>query len=263
MPGEQKSSFTSSLTVNDEIVDQPVDISEEFNTYFVNIAKRLADKLRATDDTNFMSYLKHPTLSSKHVNPTDSYEIVSLINSLQLNKANGFNISAYFLNVGADILAYPITDLFNHCISLGIFPQQLKIAKVIPVYKSSPPDNVGNCRSISLLTSPLKIFERLIFKRMILFFNKNNNLISTQFGFRLHHSTIHSIWDIITSCYDSLQLKDFVNLMFLDIKKAFDSVSHFKLLKKLEHYGIRGVANQLLESYLTNRMQFVSIGNVN
>ena len=97
---------------------------------------------------------------------------------------------------------------------------------------------------------------------MISFFDKNNTLISTQFGFRHYHFTIHSILDIITSCYDSLQLKNFVNLMFLDIKKAFDSVSHFKLLKKLEHYGIRGVANQLLESNLTNRKQFVSIGNI-
>ena len=97
---------------------------------------------------------------------------------------------------------------------------------------------------------------------MISFFDKNNTIISTQFGFRHHHFTNHSILEIITSCYDSLQLKNFVNLMFLDIKKAFDSVSHFKLLKKLEHYGIRGVANQLLGSYLTNRKQFVSIGNV-
>ena len=97
---------------------------------------------------------------------------------------------------------------------------------------------------------------------MISFFDKNNTLISTHFGFRHHHSTIHSLLDIITSCYDSLQLKSFVNLMFLDIKKAFHSVSHIKLLKKLEHYGIRGVANQLLESYLTNRKQFVSIRNV-
>ena len=96
---------------------------------------------------------------------------------------------------------------------------------------------------------------------MTSFFDKNNTLVSTQFGFRHHHSTIHSILDIITSCCDSLQLKNFVDLMFFGIKKAFDSVSHFKLLIKLEHYGIRGVAKQLLESYLTNRKQFVHIGN--
>ena len=186
-----------------------------------------------------------------------------MINSLQLYKANGFNdISPYFLKIGADNLAYPLTDLFNHCISLGIFPQRLKIAKVISVYKSGSANNVGNYWPIFLLTSLSKIFERLIFKRMISFFDKNNTLISTQFGFRHHHSTIHSVMDIINSCYDSPQLKNFVNLIFLDIKKAFDSVSHFKLLKKLEHFGIRGVANQLLESFFTNRKQFVSIGNV-
>ena len=106
-----------------------------------------------------------------------------------------------------------------------------------------------------------KNFERLIFKRLISLFDKYNTLISTQCGFRHHHSTIHSVLDIITSCYDSLQLKNFLNLMFLDIKKAFDSVSHFKLLKKLEHYGLTGVANQLLV-LLDERKQFVSIDNV-
>ena len=112
-------------------------------------------------------------------------------------------------------------------------------------------------RPISLLTSLSKIFERHIFKHIISFFDKNDTIVSTQFGFRHYHSTIYSILDIITNCYDSLQLKN--DLMFLDIKKAYDSVSHFKLLIKLDHYGIRGVVNQFLESY---RKQFVSISNV-
>ena len=168
---------------------------------------------------------------------------------MQINKASGFNdISPYFLKIGADILAYPLTDLFNYCISFGIFPQQLKIAKVIPIYKSGPLDNTGNYRPISLLTNLSKNFERLLHKRLVSFFEKNNTLVLTQFGFRHHHSTLHSILDIITNCYDCVQGKNFVNLIFLDIKKAFDSVSHYKLLKKLEHYGIRGVASQLLQS---------------
>ena len=210
----------------------------------------------------FISNLQQSSPSSINLNPTNVYEIVNLINSLQINKASGFNdISPYFLKIGADILAYPLTDLFNYCISFGIFPQQLKIAKVIPIHESGPLDNVGNYRPISLLTSLSKIFERLLHKRLVSFFEKNNTLVLTQFGFRHHHSTLHSILDIITNCYDCIQGKKFVNLIFLDIKKAFDSVSHYKLLKKLEHYGIRGVANQLLQSYLSERKQFVSINN--
>ena len=94
------------------------------------------------------------------------------------------------------------------------------------MYESGPLDNVGNYRPISLLTSLLKIFERLLHKRLVPFFEKNNTLVLTQFGFRHHHSTLHSILNIITNCNDCVQDKKFVNLIFLDIKKAFDSVSH-------------------------------------
>ena len=87
--------------------------------------------------------------------------------------------------------------------------------------------------------------------------------MSTQFGFRHNHSTLHPILDILTDCLDNIQKKNFSTLIFLDIKKAFDSVCRKKLIKKLDFYGIRGVANDLLQSYLNNRLQYVSIGNAN
>ena len=228
LPCKQNPSFTNSLTVNDAEIVDPKEISEQFNTLFVNIAKDLTKKLKYTDDTTFISNLQQSSPSSINLNPTNVYEIVNLINSLQINKASGFNdISPYFLKIGADILAYPLVDLFNYCLSFGIFPQQLKIAKVISIYNSGLLDNVGNYRPISLLTSLSKICERLLHKRLVSFFKKNNTLVLTQFGFRHHYSTLHSILDIITNCYDCVQGKKFVNLIFLDIKKNFDSVSHY------------------------------------
>ena len=89
---------------------------------------------------------------------------------------------------------------------------------------------------------------------MISFFEHNNILISTQFGFRHNHSTLYPILDILTDCLDNIQNKNFTTLMFLDIKKAFDSVCHKKLIKKLDFYGIRGVANDLLQSYLNSAL---------
>ena len=108
-----------------------------------------------------------------------------------------------------------------------------------------------------------KIFERIILNRIISLFEQNNILISTQFGFRHNHSTLHPILDSLTDCLDNIQNKNFSTLILLDIKKAFDSVCHKKLIKKLDFYGIRGVANDLLQSYLNNRFQFVAIGNAN
>ena len=97
-------------------------MSEQFNTFFVYIAKDLAEKLKYTDDTTFISNLQQSSPSSINLNPTNVYEVVNLINSLQINKASDFNdISPYFLKIGADILAYPLTDLFNYCIYLAFF----------------------------------------------------------------------------------------------------------------------------------------------
>ena len=86
-----------------------------------------------------------------------------------------------------------------------------------------------------------------------------NTIVPTQYGFRHNRSTIHAMLDLITTCFDNLHCKKFSALIFLDIQKAFDSVSHRKLVKKLEYYGIRGVANSLICSYLRNRKQYVSI----
>ena len=88
-----------------------------------------------------------------------------------------------------------------------------------------------------------------------------NTILPTQYGFRHNRSTIHAMLDLTTTCYYNLNCKKISALIFLDIQKDFDSVSHQKLVKKLEYYGIRGVANSVICSYLRNRKQYVSIDN--
>jgi len=98
---------------------------------------------------------------------------------------------------------------------------------------------------------------------VIIIFYWNDILFPTQYGFRHKRSTNHAIIDLITSCFDNIHSKTFSTLLFLDIKKAFDSVSHKILLKKLKLYGVRGTANLVLQSYLSERKQYVSISNYN
>ena len=186
-----------------------------------------------------------------------------MINFLKSKKAAGVDdISPYFLQLSSNILAPALSFIINHCLSLGVFPQKLKIAKVIPIHKSGPTDKIENYRAISLLTSLSKIFEKLLLKRLVSFLDTHKILVPAQFGFRRAHSTIHPIIDLITTCFDAIEEKKFTNFMFLDIKKAFDTVCHKKLLLKLHHYGIRGIANHLLKSYLTERKQSVSLNDI-
>ena len=205
-----------------------------------------------------------PCSSSIYLHPTSPQEITKLIYNLDSNKASGYDdISPFILKTAVHIISLPLSIILNLCISNGVFFNNLKVAKVIPVYKFGCPNEPGNYRPISLLSSIAKIFERVILNRMVSFLERNTSITSTQFGFRHKHSTIHHILDLITESYQNIEEKRFSTLLLLDIRKAFDSVPHPTLLKKLEFYGIRGVSNTLLDSYLSERQQFISINNSN
>ena len=253
-----------SITVNSSSISDLNQIAEEFNNHFANVGKSLANSLKDSNTNDESIYLKHPCPTSIFLQPTTPLEIMVLINSLKLNKAKSHDdIDPYFLKIAAPILAFPLSVFLNHCLTFGTFPNRLKLAKVVPVFKKGLTDQLSNYRPISLLPSLSKLFERIIHSRLLSFFEYNNTIVTTQYGFRHNRSTIHPILDLITSCFDNINNKKYSTLLFLDIKKAFDSVSHKKLIRKLEHYGIRGVANDLIKSYLEKRKQFVSIANFN
>merc|ERR1712074_177139 len=143
----------------------------------------------------------------------------------------------------------------------GIYPDELKIAKCIPIYKKGKKDDPSNYRPISVLSSINKIYEKLIHQRLYKHLIKYNVLYEYQYGFRENHSTTQALIEITDYLKSSIDEKKYVCGMFLDLSKAFDTVNHNILLKKLQHYRVRGTANTLLKSYLTNRLQYVSLGN--
>ena len=103
--------------------------------------------------------------------------------------------------------------------------------------------------------------SKLMYNRLINFLEKNNILFEKQFGFRAHHSTEHAIFSIVNKIHQAIEEKSYSCGVFLDFSKAFDTVDHNILIRKLERYGIRGVANDWFISYLTNRKHYVSLNN--
>ena len=143
--------------------------------------------------------------------------------------------------------------------NMGTFPDDLKTGRISPIYKKDSEELLENYRPVSTLAVFGKIFEKIIYNRLLSFFLSQNTIYENQYGFRKNHSTSHALnfsVDYVESC---LKKKKHVLGIFIDLSKAFDTISHDKLLTKLEHYGIRGSANRLIASYLSNRYQYVSV----
>ena len=141
----------------------------------------------------------------------------------------------------------------------GIFPRSCKIARVAPIFKSGAKDEASNYRPISILTCFSKIIGKLIHVQFFNFFKKHDVIYAHQYGFQKNISTAHAILDVVPSTYENISDDFYTGLAMVDLKKAFDTVSHSTLMIKLNHYGIRGVASKLIFSYLQNRKQFVKI----
>ena len=140
----------------------------------------------------------------------------------------------------------------------GVVPSELKIAKVIPLFKSGDPTKFSNYRPVSVLPVFSKILERLMYTRLLSFINKNNLLYKFQFGFREDHSPQLALIYLIDKISNALENGEYVLGVFLDFSKAFDTVNHEILFTKLKHYGIRDNALCWFKSYLSNRIQYVS-----
>jgi len=181
---------------------------------------------------------------------------------LNPKKSCGYDlISNRILKETSFIIAPYLEKLFNTCISKSIFPDCFKVAKVIPLFKGGDKHDVNSYRPISLLPSLGKLLERIISDRVVDFLKKHKLLSEYQFGFRKKFNTDLAVTDIFEKLLNNLDKRLSSCTIFLDLAKAFDSVSHDILLQKLHKYGIRGKLLQILESYLNSRKQFVSYNN--
>ena len=167
----------------------------------------------------------------------------TVIKSLKNGKSSGPNsIPVKLLKLLDDSISSDLSILINESFAIGIFPDKLKIAKVIPIFKKGVRTKTSNYRPISLLSTFSKIFEKLMQTRLQKFLETCDVLFCMQFGFRSGHSTEHALISLTESIKTTLDNKRLGCGIFIDLQKAFDTVNHEILLNKLEHYGIRDTA---------------------
>ena len=172
------------------------------------------------------------------------------------------NILVFIYTILAILISPAVSMLFNNSLSEGIFPECFKSAKIIQIFKSGDANSIVNYRSITMLNILSKIFEKLMCARLNFYLKSNNILCINQFCFRKNSNTsdvIIEFLDYVCSSLDSKQISIAVNL---DCSKAFNTVNYNILMSKILHNGIRGVMQSWFQSYLINRIQYVSIKNL-
>ena len=178
-------------------------------------------------------------------------------------KAPGHDsIGTKIIHLCPDIFAENLSKIFNNAILQGVYPDAMKIAKVIALFKGGIKSNLNNYRPISLLSQFDKIFEKILCKRFVAFLEQKQILFCHQYGFRKLYSTAMALIEITDNIKRLLDERNCVIGIFIDFKKAFDTVDHEIMLRKLDCYDIRGHANMFFRSYLINRCQFTVANGV-
>ena len=245
--------------ISGNLISEDIQMSNTFNEYFVNVADKITKTIPRTPNSP-LKYLGSNSENSLYLSPVTHFEVEDIISNLDSAKSIGpYSIPVNLLKILKRHISHPLAELVNQSFLKGIFPHKLKVAKVVSIYKKGDPEDVSNYRPISLLPIFSKIYERLMYKRLYSFVICKKIIYPLQFGFQQHNSVDHALISMTEAIKNTLDNKRFGCGIFIDLQKAFDTVSHRILLAKLEHYGIRGNALEWFRSYLTDRIQYVSI----
>ena len=175
----------NSLLINDVKTTEPQVITDSFNNFFCEIGERLANNFSNQNNSDYKKFLKDPAPQSIFLQKTNVTEIIDTVRNLKDSNSTGHDeISTKFIKLSLPILAPALVTIFNLSLSSGIYPDKLKIAKVIPIFKKGTPTSVNNYRPISILSAINKIFEKILYSRLINYIEKFQLLYKYQYGFR-------------------------------------------------------------------------------
>ena len=207
------------------------DIADKFNAFFTNIGK----KLEEVPHRHFSDYLVSKPNTKFEFQPVEIKDINKIITQLDSKSSSGYDsISSILIKSIVDIISKPLTVIINQCVKIGIFPNQLKIAKVVPIFKSGDDTLFTNYRPISLLPSTSKIVERFIFNQLYAYFETNGLFYGSLYGFRKRHSTEFAALGLVDKLLNMMDKGQVPLGIFLDPSKAFDTLDHNILIKKIE-----------------------------
>ena len=258
-----KQAFPSYFIHNGKRLDNPQVIADEFNKYFTDVGLTLASKIDFPKNICYEDYLQNPVQDHFKFRSVTIETVIKTIESLKPKARKGAdNISNKILKYIKYEIASILSKFMNMIFEQGIFPDILKIAKVIPIHKKNDNHCFENYRPISILPSVSKVFERIIHDQIYQYFTTSKLFYTSQYGFRTLHSTEFATLELLDRIILYMDKNKQPINIYMDLSKAFDTLDHTILLKKLKHYGIRDKSLDLLTSYLNNRIQYVNYGDI-
>jgi len=238
--------------------------AEDMNIHFASIGAKLQTEAPIHDNIEYSDFLpSNPTLFSfSSFDKVSSVDIEDYVKSLSNNKAIYDQMPLRIFKSALTFMLEPLTHIVNLSLSTGKYPTPYKYARVSPIYKEGDVNDPSNYRPISILPFVGKCIEYFVNKQLTSYMEDNKLLTDRQYGFRKNNSTTYLMLDLFDEIYDSKLSNCKPAIIFLDVKKAFDTVNHDILLKKLEFYGIKGTVLQWFRSYLSGRFQCTKINNI-
>lgn len=254
-----------SLKINDKTVDNPSEISSEFNKFFVSVASKIKEPVVPSNFDRLRTFCNEKlTENTSFSIPTLGHEKVEkYLKNIDITKATGVDsIGPRLLKLAAPYISESLTYICNQSIVNSVFPEKWKEGKVTPLHKNGPKDDRNNYRPISVLPVVSKLLEKHVHDSLMVYLSSNNLLHSTQSGFRPNHSCETSLLQMISKWLDAINSSQMIGMVMIDFRKAFDLVDHTLLLKKLKYYKISEETISWFSSYLLGRKQKVFANNV-
>jgi retron-type reverse transcriptase len=216
------------------------EIAETFNSHFASLGENLASDIPpSTVEPDVYVVPAETTFSMKSFTVYAVYKKLKAINE----------------RIAAEIVAPSLTQIFNKTISTRIFPTDWKLARVTPIFKKGKKDDMNNYRPIPVISVVAKIFVKFTFEQLYEYLNNKKLISSSQSGFRSLHSTLTALIEAMDNWSINIDKGLLNEVIFIDLKKAFDTIDHTILLGKLRIYGVDENGIKLFESYLSNRSQ--------
>lgn len=194
--------------------------------------------------------------------PLGSQEVKNIIDKLTNKTSSPDGINNRIIKQLKTVLTPVLTKMVNLSFKQGIFPQKCKLTKIKPILKSGDSTDPANYRPIAVLSAQSRVQETAMKIQLEAFLDKTNFFFKSQYGFRANKDLNGALFDLVYTIQNSLDRHKIAAVVFIDLRKAFDTVDHKILLDKLDKIGVRGHAHSWLNSYLSNRQQYVIIKNI-